>query len=194
MKQLNSSIQSKAPVLCSKCKSTEVSNHRYCRSCRSDYNKEYRAKNRDKLKEYDKRYSRKWYESNKEAKAQYYRDNSEARKDYARKWLEANPEYKADWESKNRARVAAHGGKQTALKRAPECVADDFDFEATIPFYELRIHMSETTGDVYHVDHIVPLAFGGLHEANNLQVLPATAHRYKNGEIDKIFEGLLEDP
>jgi 5-methylcytosine-specific restriction endonuclease McrA len=32
---------------------------------------------------------------------------------------------------------------------------------------------------VFDVDHIIPLAFGGLHHEDNLQILPVLAHRVK---------------
>lgn len=176
---------------CSKCKEPHTNNHYYCKPCKRAYEKAYREANREKLTEYDKTYSRDYYQRNKEAKAQYYQDHREEALERQKEWRKANPDYQSNWVTKNRARVAAYGGKSTALKRAPGCIPQDFDFEATVPFYELRIQMHETTGDVYHVDHIVPLAFGGMHEAANLQVLKFEGHNMKTKQMDEIFKGLL---
>lgn len=177
--------------LCSKCKKPHTGNHYYCGPCKRAYDQAYREANKERLKEYDRAYSSSWYQENKDRKAQYYQDHREKALERQKEWALRNPGYHSTWVTENRARVAAYGGKSGALKRAPNCIPEDFDFEATIPFYELRIHLSETTGEVYHVDHIVPLAFGGTHEAANLQVLKFQGHNIKTKQMDEIFRGLL---
>lgn len=73
----------------------------------------------------------------------------------------------------NPDRVAATKGKWKAKVRSPMCIPKGFDFEATVPFYAERNRLAKETGVEHHVDHIVALVNGGLHEASNLQVLTA---------------------
>jgi len=39
------------------------------------------------------------------------------------------------------------------------------------------------SGEEYHVDHIIPLAKGGLHHPDNLQVLPADLNLKKGAKV-----------
>lgn len=88
-------------------------------------------------------------------------------------WREANLDYQPKWVEDNFELNAAMAGKSNAIKRMPDCIPDDFDLHATVPIYAERIRLTKETGVVHHVDHIIPLAAGGLHEASNLQVLTA---------------------
>jgi len=49
--------------------------------------------------------------------------------------------------------------------------------------YKTRYYLTESTGVMHHVDHIVPITKGGQHHPDNLQVLTATENRKK---MDKI--------
>lgn len=88
-------------------------------------------------------------------------------------WREKNLDYQKKWVENNFELNAAMAGKSNAIKRTPDCIPDDFDLHATVPIYAERIRLTQETGVVHHVDHIIPLADGGKHEASNLQVLTA---------------------
>lgn len=47
-------------------------------------------------------------------------------------------------------------------------------------FYEIRKRVSRCTGFPWHVDHIKPLAKGGEHHENNLQVITAKSNLRKS--------------
>lgn len=96
-------------------------------------------------------------------------------------WREANLDYQPKWVEDNFELNAAMAGKSNAIKRVPDCIPDDFDLHATIPIYAERIRLTQETGVVHHVDHIIPLAAGGKHEVSNLQVLTAEEN-YKKGQ------------
>jgi len=104
---------------------------------------------------------------------------------YMKMWRTKNSECvktaKAKWHKENPERDAASRGLALARKRTPNCVPSDFNFEATIPFYAEahRITRDEWKGR-HEVDHIVPLCFGGKHEAANLQVISKDKHAVKN--------------
>ena len=49
--------------------------------------------------------------------------------------------------------------------------------------YETRYYLTESTGVMYHVDHIVPISKKGLHHPDNLQILTASENRKKRDKI-----------
>lgn len=90
------------------------------------------------------------------------------------------------------AKLAAKKGWEKAIQRAehdpivPGVTVDDL-----VPLYEERIRMSEVFGFDFVVDHIVPLAMGGMHCPENLQVVSAARNNFKatNG-ADKVMREL----
>lgn len=179
--------------VCSKCREPHSGSHYYCTTCKKAYDKLYKEQHRERLLAYGRDYAKTKYHSDPSVKREYYLENRDDRLESQKTWVANYPGYHKAWVAKNRGRVAAHGGKSCALSRAPDCLPDDFDFEATVKVYELRIAAEEETGIPHHVDHIIPLVFGGKHEYGNLQVIPANQHNVKTKSIDEIFEGLVED-
>ncbi|MGH7088389.1 MAG: hypothetical protein ACREE4_23275 [Stellaceae bacterium] len=65
-------------------------------------------------------------------------------------------------------------------KRCPNCGKDK---PATTEFFAPRRCLTETTGIIHEVDHIVPLhgrTVSGLHVETNLQVIPKSVNRQKS--------------
>lgn len=56
--------------------------------------------------------------------------------------------------------------------------------------YRQRDMVSEWTGLTYEVDHIIPLARGGKHHPDNLQLLTAAENRAKGANMN--FQPTLE--
>jgi len=111
--------------------------------------------------------SKNWYRNNREkalARAKLHHEkNREARLEYLRKWQKDHPEKNFEYNNKRRAlELAAHGNlltikdfvRKTKSKRTAVC------------YYCKRRCSSKKI----HFDHIVPLAKGGLHSADNLCV------------------------
>ena len=44
--------------------------------------------------------------------------------------------------------------------------------------------VSKCLGVTMHVDHILPLSKGGVHEASNLQIIPKTINLRKSDKLD----------
>jgi 5-methylcytosine-specific restriction endonuclease McrA len=59
----------------------------------------------------------------------------------------------------------------------------DADHEKINSFYFQAEKLTEETGVVHHVDHIIPLSKGGLHHQDNLQVLTATENIKKGNKL-----------
>ena len=127
-----------------------------CRGCRAEEAKAYNAANRDARSAQSKVY----YEANKLR----FTINSKV-------WKKNNPDH-----------FSAIQGKRGAVKRAPCCLPEDFDLHATIPLYAEARKLSADTGIPHEVDHIVPIAAGGLHKASNLQVLTAAENKAKGAK------------
>tara|TARA_R110002167_G_C12193334_1_gene605928 strand:+ start:18 stop:494 length:477 start_codon:yes stop_codon:yes gene_type:complete len=86
------------------------------------------------------------------------------------------------WKDSNVLSVAANDGRSRAL-RCGAVLPDNFKLESTITFYEEARRLTEETGVLHHVDHIIPCSKGGLHCHTNLQVLTAEANIKKSNQI-----------
>lgn len=51
--------------------------------------------------------------------------------------------------------------------------------EVTLPFVEERLRLEAETGVAHHIDHTIPIAAGGTHTKENLQVLTASENMTK---------------
>ena len=105
-------------------------------------------------------------------------------------WLERNRE-KAN-ENRRCWYRTVHGYSNahyhSNLRRA-EIEADiigmsDRDLQRINNFYEVAMLLNKEAGyTAYHVDHIIPLAKGGVHSHENLQILTASENLAKNAKI-----------
>jgi len=148
-----------------------------CKSCVKGHKKEnkehykkiykkYRQKNKETIKNYQKEYRKKHYQENKE----YYK------------------EYYKKYRQENKGKYSAHTArrKATKLQATPKWLTPDHH-KAMQEAYAYAKECEILTGDVYHVDHIVPLqgkTVCGLHVPWNLQVLPAEMNLSKNNTFD----------
>ncbi|PQV58733.1 hypothetical protein LX70_00546 [Defluviimonas denitrificans] len=145
---------------------------------------------REKAREYE----RNRYHSNPSVKAyvQEYQSRPEVReRDRANKarWHQDNKPRRIarikEWEQENPDRVREY----TAARRAAEMNAMPawVDREALRAVYDECARLTFSTGEVHHVDHIVPLVHPnvcGLHVPLNLQVLTAAENLRKKNSFD----------
>lgn len=108
-------------------------------------------------KEKIKQRSHKWYHSNKERAAERQRN-----------WSKKNPDKHNDVRSMQRARKR---------KLTPPMTEEEKSLIEK--FYEHASRLTKLLKIKHHVDHIIPLAKGGLHHPSNLQVIPASVNLRK---------------
>lgn len=133
----------------------------------------------------------------------YYLKNKAKKKAQMEAWRLANPErnaqLKQDWAEKNRDKCRA---SKTRYKKANPALYNSMDAKRRAKIKEVYVELSdwekkcithiywvsnfltEFTGIKHHVDHIKPIAKGGLHHPNNLQVLTATENLRKGCKYD----------
>lgn len=88
-----------------------------------------------------------------------------------RKYALANPAKRAAHEAARRARKAG-------APVAPICALAYSDLRNHCKVFELL------TGESFAIDHIIPLARGGAHSAENLRPLPSRLNAVKNSKLD----------
>lgn len=122
-----------------------------CEVCRKERRKKYRAKNKAKVAERRKRYRQKY---------------PEQKRAEAKRWRLNNPEKRLAQKAKRRA---------AKLNRTPTWLRP-VDFKHIQEIYTIAKRLTEKTGELHHVDHIIPLQgkiVSGLHIPTNLQVIKA---------------------
>jgi hypothetical protein len=136
-----------------------------CKICKKELDKKYYLANKEKIKQRTST----WYFNNKE------HANSKM-KEYGKKWRVENKDKNCSKSTKYRA---------SKLKATPLWVDEEHKWLIDEVYHLAKIR-SESTGIVWHVDHIVPLkgkTVCGLHVIENLQILPATENISKGNKF-----------
>jgi len=153
---------------------------------------EYGARWRTKYPEKSASANRTWYANNKAKKLAANKRRREAnlqkfltreRASYARNKATALLK-NANWRKRNAPAVAAHAAKRRSAKaeRTPPWLSNS-QHEEILKFYIDAARLTDDTGTVYHVDHIVPLrgkTVSGLHVPWNMQILIGTDNLKKS--------------
>ena len=179
-----------------------------CKSCVSEYNREYRKKNRNRIIENDLRYAANHREEARKRAIQWRRDNPERTKEKDRRYYqnnrerelehskqrhiknaEANKQRSQQWRKDNPDRVNA----QVAKRRADKIQATPkwANLKSIEHLYALAVMLTEINEVSYQVDHVVPLNSDlvcGLHCEDNLRVITAEENNTKK---NKLIETLL---
>lgn len=187
---------------------------RSCCACRAEKNhlpqnraarKRYAEKHPEKMREYgrtyeqrnreerisrnrtpegrvkQKEYSAAWKERDPDAYLErhrrYRRNHLEKVKAKERRYVKANP-----------ARYAAHAAKRRAmiLQRTPPWLTEEQHTEIQV-FYDEAARLTEETGIIYSVDHVVPLQgpnVSGLHVPWNLGILTKSDNSSKHNKFE----------
>jgi hypothetical protein len=135
--------------------------HPRCRACAAKAKADWKKANPERAKTHQQRYVGRNPEAVRASKLAYFEANKEKATAATRKWQAENPH-------KRNAITARRYADKT---RATPAWANLRVIEM---FYLHARHLSETTGEPHHVDHIIPLRnkwVCGLHVEHNLQVL-----------------------
>lgn len=113
----------------------------------------------------------------KAAVKKYYQNNPDRVHNTMKKYRSKNPDKVFVWKKndrrKNNIRIQADNAARRAKIR-------EGDTSETRIMYALRdFYRAMSLGEMFHVDHIIPLAKGGKHELSNLQVIPASDNLHK---------------
>ena len=143
-----------------------------CKVCQSAYNKEYREKNREALLQADR---------------DRYANNAEDLKAKAAKYKSENKDYydeynKSYYRLNKHKFLAANSKRRKVIVRATPTWLSDQHKQEIEDAYWLAQDLRATSGETYHVDHIIPLQgkdVCGLHVPWNLQILPADLNLQK---------------
>lgn len=132
----------------------------------------------------------KWLEENRESHRELCKDwrlrNLDREKENYKEWMLANRErrnsWAREWSKTRKHKFSAKTAKRRALKlsQTPELTTEQASQVEYL--YWLAKDLRAVTGETYHVDHIYPLAKGGLHHPDNLQVLPADINLKKGAK------------
>lgn len=130
----------------------------------------YRAKNQDKIKAYQSQYRSENGKKCASAVAAWAAKNSDRKKAQNAAWAAANPEARRINKQNRRAKESANGG---ALSRGLQK-----------KLFKLQNGKcpccNHPLGDDYHIDHVMPLALGGLNVDENMQLLRSVCNLQKS--------------
>ena len=139
----------------------------------------------------------KWRERNKENErlrvAKYRLENKEKSKKASNKWRLENKD-KAyvstlKWKEKNKAKNLSLNATYRAKKFGATIYMTKEDKAKIDELYVIASDASKLFGYDWAVDHIVPLAKGGIHNLANLQVVPAKWNRIKSASNSDLYWG-----
>jgi 5-methylcytosine-specific restriction endonuclease McrA len=144
---------------CVKCGAVDRYKSGGCRPCHNERQKRWNEANRETIRQINKRY----YDSNAKALREAIKlnreNNREYYREYLKRWNEANREAQRTYKHNRRARIKSSGklSKNIAQRlftaQKGKCACCKIKLEN------------------YHIDHIMPLALGGLNVDNNVQLL-----------------------
>lgn len=140
---------------------------------KKEYNSKFSSKNRERLNKEAVSYRKENKERIQKARAKRYEENSEQIKETVYAYRKQNPHMVTKWNAARRARVRDLTPELTAEQQ------EQIDY-----LYWLAKDLRAVSGEEYHVDHIFPLARGGLHEPSNLQILPKDLNLQKSTKVD----------
>ena len=142
-------------------------------------NKAYREANREKNKAYQKAYQKAYHEANREkrnaqrkARHKANPENPEKKRARNKAYRKANPEKIRIFERRRRAREA---NAYVPLNK------EEKKYELHLEL--ARIALQKETGREYHIDHILPLAHGGIEHPVNWRLMDGKENSSKWAKI-----------
>jgi len=159
------------------------------------YREAYCEANREKVAATHKAY----YQANKDKHSKlmkaWYQANKSRQAELTKRWLEANQDRMTKWKKAyyeaNKDKFCEKGARRRALQNGQ--TPSNANQALIQTFYDQAVrltkawsapHIDRKFRVAFAVDHIVPLSRGGLHEASNLQVIPAKLNARKKDKLN----------
>ncbi len=148
---------------------------------RQEIQRRYRESHRDQIQEYNRRYRVANFDKRKRYNNKFRLSFPDKIREYYRRWYVKNRDYfvlySRKWRNKNRGRYRSIGARRHARKVS----ATVGDRKSTDKVYKRCAELRQWFDVV--VDHIVPLAKGGKHASENLQIIYADENRRKHTSL-----------
>jgi hypothetical protein len=152
----------------------------------------YRERHPDRVKANNAAQYAKDPAENRARTQRWRQENPEKVRAKQKAWESANPEKVARWRSESVAKWRAkyperraHYVRQYQMQKR-QAIPPWADRRAILAFYQEARRLTEKTGIVHHVDHIIPINHPlvcGLHVETNLQVIPAADNARKSNHL-----------
>lgn len=167
-----------------KCKVSKDGYNIYCKVCMNAKTRAWKQKNKDKIAEYNR---------------EYYIKDVPYQVEKARKWQKNNPERYAvlyrkiskRYATKNKDKKAAAAALRRGIERKSTPVWLTKEHKEEIrDFFTISKMFTIYSGQIYHVDHIIPLnskVVCGLNVPWNLQIITASENLRKANKLLECF-------
>lgn len=157
----------------------------HCKNCSNNFNKNSYYKNKDLVLKKHAEYRINNKSNIVKSSIIYYKNNKDKILNSSREYYQNNSEHvrnrcKNHYEN-NRHLYRAKSAKRRCLER--RAIPPWSDLQVIKEIYKERERISEETGIIHHVDHIIPLQgrlVCGLHVPNNLRIIPAKENLSKH--------------
>ena len=166
-----------------------------CKSCSKEYLKQWRLSNIDKWRKQTKHQYLKQQDTMKERTKKYRELNPDKCKEAQKKWSIENREHinskkRERYKTNPKFRESIKTSNNSRHKRLRESMPNWVDKMEIKSFFVKAQEMTDKTGLLHHVDHIIPLRgknVSGLTVPWNLQVIPESINcRKSNILVDDI--------
>jgi len=148
--------------LCKDCqKSYQKRIYQEKRAEKLEYQKKYAKKNADKIREYHKKWCQENAERKREAHKKYYQENKGRYREWHKKWKEENRDLARAIDSNKRDRRRALMKKNGTFRVTNK--------DAKKLYQKNCVFCGENEN--IEIDHVIPIAKGGVHGISNLQPL-----------------------
>lgn len=171
---------------CPKCHKVHHSRASYCPPCNKEYKAEYYRKNKEKAAEWAREYYKVNTDTIKNKVKVWSEENRDKVDDKHKRWRKNNPDRFKKIQQKYRFSNRDKMADKEARRRANMKVDDltEVQKKQIEDLYWLAKDLYAVSGQVYHVDHILPIAKGGKHVPENLQILPDDLNLSKGSKLD----------
>jgi 5-methylcytosine-specific restriction endonuclease McrA len=127
-----------------------------------------------------------WYAENKDRQREYYLSRREEVREYYRGRRAANPggetHYSREWRKRNPEKWALRNRENQRRRRGEQPVS----YSAILEEHGMVCHLCGggiPSLDDLHMDHVIPLAKGGAHHADNIRPAHALCNMRKSDKI-----------